>query len=288
MAVVHTLLLFMRPEVLYEDLTRVESCLNSLQTSQYKEVVIYNQGPLSNHQLGSYLQKYSGLKIQIIGDGTNVGIVRGRQACFENVWAHYPHATYISEIHVDMVFTYDWEAPLVEFLEHNEQEPMVCCGIVDRKGHLYYLYEHVEAPNKRIKDIHVYLEELKRDQIVFGVTHPCIHRTAVLKEIGGIDLKILKGKQSYEDTSLLIGYYYYMGTKINWRPKVNFNSVVYHEVEGQRMSVDDDKNQNLHCIIKQYGAMGMKALTHIYPNPSVRDFFENQYEAMLDKEAEGQ
>ena len=121
---------------------------------------------------------------------------------------------------------------------------------------------------------------LKQDTIIRGFTHPCIHNLNILKEIGGLNTAFLKGKQAFEDDSLLLGYHYYYGTKTNWKPKVNYQTVVYHEIGGQRYDLNDNIMINFDGLIKQYGAMGIKRLANIHKNDWSVNFFTEQFNAL--------
>jgi len=272
---VHTLLFFLRENSLALDLARAEKCLKSLEKSTFKTIVIYNQGFWDNDRLQDYLEPFS-LDCTIIGSGANVGIVEGRQLCFEWIWRHFPNASFVSELHLDMVFTHNWEAPLVEYLEtHNE--PVVGCGIVDKFGQMPFQNTATTIPPSDLNAFDDYLTQLSVDSIAHGFTHPCVHNLDILKEIGGLDTALLKGKQAFEDDSLLLGYYYYYGTKANWKPKVNYNTVVYHEIGGQRYDLADGVMINFAGLIKQYGVMGLKQLAGLHANDWSVHFFKQQY-----------
>jgi len=129
-----------------------------------------------------------------------------------------------------------------------------------------------------------YLNQLKQDSTVYGFSHPCIHKLEILREIGGYDTHFLKGKQAFEDDSLLLGYYYYYGTKANWKPKVSYQSVVYHEGAGQRAGVNGNVMTNYTGLVKQYGAMGIKHLAQIQQNEWSVNYFTKQFYAMQNEE----
>jgi len=107
-----------------QDMKFALSCLKSLEKSTYKTIVVYNQGDLTNDNLKNFLQENFKLDCHIIGDGTNVGTTVGRQKCFEYIWKNIPDTLYISELHLDMIFSPNWETPLVTYLENNE-EPLI-------------------------------------------------------------------------------------------------------------------------------------------------------------------
>ena len=111
------------------------------------------------------------------------------------------------------------------------------------------------------------LNQLTFDKVVEGFVHPVLHRSEVLKAVGGYDTRFLQGKQGYEDDSLLIGYRYYLGTKINWKPKCLLKTRVYHATLAQRISLIDknqDFQKNLRGLIYQYGVKGLMELSSIY------------------------
>ena len=276
----HTLLFFLRKDYYREDMIRAERLMASLEKGAYKDIVVYNQGPLTNDELGDYLKKFKSIRCTIIGAGENVGIVRARQCCFEYIWTQWTEIKYVSELHLDMVVTHEWELPLVAFLEANENEPVVGCGIIDKWGKLPFLELSLISPEQKMGNLDEYLALLRVDLVIEGFTHPCIHKLEILRAIGGIDVRLLKGKQSYEDMSLLLGYHYYYGRKQNWKPKVCFRSVIYHEVEAQRMTLGDDLTQNLDGLVRQYGERGMKVLSEIAPLSEQRLGFEKQHQWM--------
>jgi hypothetical protein len=77
-----------------------------------------------------------------------------------------------------------------------------------------------------------------------------------------------------------VGYHYYCGTRVNWRPKINLNSVVYHAVGGQRYAIGGDMYENFHGLVRQYGAMGLKVLGEIHVGPWQKQFFPENYAAL--------
>ena len=279
MALFHTLLFLLRENTMVEDLTRSFKCLKSLEKSKYKTVVIYNQGFWDNQQLSEYLQIFD-LNCIIIGNGENVGIIVGRQACFEWIWKNHEEASFVSELHLDMIFTHNWENPMVEYLNNND-EPLICSGIVEKNGYMPYLNKTIEPPPNSLAEIDEYLMQLKEDTLIHGFTHPCIHNLCLLKEIGGIMTGLFKGKQAFEDDSLLLGYYYYYGTKANWKPKVTYKTVVYHEIGGQRYGLNDNLMLNFDGLVRQYGVMGIKHLTNIHKSELSIQFFKERYDLLF-------
>lgn len=277
MKLTHTLLFMIREIQAAEDLAMARALLRSLEKSAYKTVVVFNQGYYTNEALTEFLAEFA-LETHVIGGGTNAGIPAGRQSCFYHIWANFPDTEYISELHMDMVLSPRWEDPLVDYLASRD-EPMVCSGLVDKSGHMPVLGKKVALP----PDSGMYgdfLLGLREDKILQGLTHPCIHVSKILKAVGGYDPVFMKGKQCFEDDSLLLGYYYYYGTRANWHPKINYNSVAYHAVAGQRMSLRDTMMTNYNGLVKQYGAMGLKILSRIKNSPWHKNYFENGFKAL--------
>ncbi len=278
MRLVHTLLYLYREDRAAEDGIMTAVCLKSLEKSTYNTVVIYNQGAKSNDALKEEL-KLLKLDIHVIGDGVNVGTAMGRQKCFEYIWAHMPDTEFISEIHPDMIFAPHWEDAMVEYLDSHD-EPLISCGIVDQKGNMPFLNKKAAVDDGR-HDFDEFLAGLKTDQVVRGFTCPCVHVSAILKETGGYNAAFLKGRQCFEDDSMLLGYYYYYGTKRAWYPKINYNSVVYHAVAGQRLDMKGNVMVNFNGLVRQYGAMGVKALVSIHESKWHKNFFTYQYNQLI-------
>lgn len=272
---VHTLLLLFRNEHLSEDQELAMTCLFSLEEAKYKTVIIYNQGYLSNQELEKFLEKFK-LNFIIIGEGKNVGIPVGRQRCFEYIWTHRRETKYISELHLDMIFSPLWEEALVGYLRTHE-EPMISCGIIDKSGDMKFSGNTIREIPRDGTEMQKFLRNLTSNKIVHGFTHPCIHVSHILEEVGGYDLRFLEGKHCFEDDSLLLGYYYYYGTKAKWYPKVNYQSVVYHAIAMQRLEVADDITVNFNGLVKQYGAMGLKYLSELHKSSWQVDFFQEQF-----------
>jgi 2-polyprenyl-3-methyl-5-hydroxy-6-metoxy-1,4-benzoquinol methylase/GT2 family glycosyltransferase len=264
--IIHTLPLWIRSECRNDDFAMALACLSSLRGSKNQLVIIYNQGCMSNHEWKVLLSSLD-IPAVILGNGENVGIAQARQACFEYIWDKYSYVTYVSEIHVDMIFPMDWFQPLIDYLEHSA-EPMISPGIVTKDGAMQPVRGHVEIPPDS-SDLCSRLEGLARNEICEGFVHPVVHKAKVLQAIGGYDIRFLKGKQGYEDDSLLLGYFYYMGTRLNWRPKCNLRSWVYHATMAQRMS-DTDKHLdfaiNSEGLLNQYGENGMLQLSKLHSN----------------------
>lgn len=278
MKLVHTLLLLFRKDKIEDDKQLATQCLKSLEKGSYTTVVVYNQGYLSEDEVKAFLKQFN-LNCIVIGNSLNIGTAAGRQACFEYIWSNMPNIEYISELHLDMILTYNWEDPLVDYL-YNNDEPLVSCGIVDEQGKFPFINE-VAKKREDYSSFDDYLKSLRNDKIVNGFTNPCVHVSKILKEAGGYNTAFLTGKQCFEDDSMLLGYYYYYGTRANWHPKVNYNSVVYHMVAGQRLGMGDSIIPNYNGLIKQYGVTGLKHLSELHASLWHKNFFSKQYENML-------
>lgn len=277
MRLIHTLLLLIVQSRMEQDMKMMKSCLKSLEKSTYKTVLVYNQGCLTNDALRESLGGFD-LDFHIIGQGTNTGTVVGRQCCFEYIWDNFPKAEYISELHPDMMFTHRWEDALVDYLDNND-EPLISCGIIDKDGNMPFLEKSAALP-KDSTAWDEFLAGLRQNSIVHGFSNPCVHVSKILKEVGGYDSRFLNGKQCFEDDSMLLGYYYYYGTKANWYPKINYNSVVYHAVAGQRMGLGDSVMVNYNGLVRQYGAMGLKHLSMLHKSRWHKSFFMQQFNAI--------
>lgn len=274
MRLIHTLLFLFRENKLTEDINMAATCLKSLEKSTFKTVVVYNQGYFSNEKLQEFLKPFQ-LNFHVIGDGANVGTTVGRQSCFRFIWENFPDTEYISEIHLDMLFTWAWEDMLVSYLDTHD-EPVISCGIVDQRGNMPFLNKTAAVPDSNDK-YDDFLANLREDSILHGFTNPCVHASKALKETGGYNSLFLKGKQCFEDDSLLLGYYYYFGTRANWHPKINFNSIVYHAIAGQRLDISGNVMVNFNGLIKQYGAMGLKHLSDLHKSAWHKKFFLTNY-----------
>nr|WP_204616045.1 glycosyltransferase [Desulforadius tongensis] len=252
-------------------MTMADMCFTSLANSSPKALVIlFNQGCLSNEELKGYLKKFN-LNVHILGSGNNIGIAPARTACFHYIWNRHPDVQYISEIHVDMIFPNGWVEKLVDFLHTHREEPMVCPAILTSRGEL-----HPEARQKTsisnvplndIEKMNKLLPTLTFDAVMEGFVHPVLHRSEILKAVGGYDTRFLKAKQGYEDDSLLLGYRYYVGLKHNWKPKCCMKVRVYHATLAQRTALPDRHesfDKNLRGLIYQYGVKGLMELSAIY------------------------
>jgi len=270
MKLIHTMPLFIHknPHEFESNLKLAKRCFESLAQSKENRIVVYNQGCLPNEVITNMLKSY-GVSPIILGNGSNVGIPKARQTCFQYIWDQYPEIEFISEVHLDMIFPKNWYTPLIDFLSKSD-EPMVSPGILTISGEMQPLGNFVEIPEDTSELISL-LAKWVRDEVHERFVHPVIHKSQILKEVGGYDTQFLKGKQGYEDDSLLLGYLYYMGTRTNWRPKCYLKSFVYHAGMAQRMSLPDksiDFDLNEKGLIKQYGAYGLKQLSHIHENSS--------------------
>mgnify|MGYP001281113204 CR=1 FL=1 len=269
MRIIHTMPLMIRSEPLnIEDITMASACFESLALTDNALVIIYNQGGLDNAQLNHLCSSFK-LSTVILGEGENVGIARARQCCFEYIWKYHIDTEYISEIHVDMVFPPNWQSPLIEYLDITD-EPMISPGIITINGELQPLGQYTHIPST-YPELITHLEGLSLDEVHPGFVHPVIHRASALRSVGGYDTQFLRGKQGYEDDSLLLGYVYYMGTKNQWRPNCYLKSWVYHATMAQRMSLPDkhiDFAINEKGLFQQYGAYGLKQLSQIHSNPT--------------------
>lgn len=275
---IHTLLCLFRADRLEEDLIMADECFKSLEKSTYRTIVVYNQGCFTNNQLHEFLSLYK-LELIVIGEGANVGTTIGRQRCFEYIWAQYPDTDYISELHLDMKFCSGWEDPLVAYLDCHD-EPVISCGIIDQHGNMPFLNKAAALPGTG-DAYEAFLKGLCEDTVLHGFSNPCIHVSRILKETGGYHEVFLKGKQCFEDDSMLLGYFYYYGTRAHWQPKINCNSVVYHAIAGQRISVGDNVLVNFNGLVKQYGAMGIKHLGDLHKSTWHKNFFTQHYESII-------
>jgi len=278
MKLIHTLLFLLRENRLTNDLALAKACLQSLEGSAYKTVVVFNQGFFTGDKLKEFLNEFK-LDFYVIGEGVNVGTTAGRQRCFEYVWENFADCGYISELHLDMIFPERWEDAMTDYL-NTHGEPMVSCGIVDSQGNMPFLNKTAVLPQAK-EEYDAFLQGLREDIILHGFTNPCIHVSQILKKAGGYNPSFFKGGQCFEDDSMLLGYYYYYGTRQNWYPKINFNSVVYHAIAGQRLNMVGDVMVNFNGLVKQYGLMGLKHLSALHKSAWHKSFFQTQYDRLL-------
>lgn len=276
-SVAHTLLLLIRADRRDADLAMARVCLSSLGAAGAERLVVANQGCLDNDELASLLARCR-LTATVVGEGCNVGIAAARQACFAEVWRRWPDVEFVSELHLDMVVPPGWTSPLVQFLAATDH-PMVSPGILTAAGELQPMGEWLSADQRPtdIGGLLNLLERLRRPAVVPGFVHPVIHRSDVLRTVGGYDPVFLRGPQGYEDDSLLLGYLYYMGRRSGWRPHCCLDSVVYHATMGQRLGLAGDQSDvatNLRGLVNQYGLYGLRDLAGLHrPGNAFTDLF---------------
>lgn len=243
------------------DLKLARDCFESLTYSDDVCLFVYNQGDLTVDEINGLIGPYN-LEYHILGSGENVGIPKAKYIIVNHILNNFPEIEYIAETHLDMIFMPNWHIPLIEFLKETD-EPMVCSRIICGTNNYYTIQdtgEVVQLPSD-VKSMSFKLQELAEDKILpNNFTHPAIYQAKDLRGINFFDVGFLTGKQNFEDTSILIGFSYYMGTKNNWMIKCCLNSCNYHRIEGQRLrtQASDDYNKNLHGLITQYGAYGIK------------------------------
>ncbi len=279
MKIIHTLPWFIREAPLKEeDLAMALKSLASLALSADSFVVLYNQGCIGTTELERLLEA-SGIKAEVLGEGTNIGIAKARQACFEHIWEKYPETSFISEIHVDMLFPAGWYLPLIDYLQQTG-EPLVSPGILTGYGELQPIGQQLSREAAEAGSMLEVLASLARNEIAHGFVHPVVHNSDILRRIGGYDTSFLRGKQGYEDDSLLLGCCYYMGLRSGWRPACNLNTWVYHATMAQRMSLPDkqlDFALNEQGLLRQYGAYGLKHLAELHGQPGAFEYIASRY-----------
>jgi len=250
------------------DMKMAYDCLKSLAYSQDLKLVIYNQGGLTNQELTEYMQSFT-LDYDIIGDGINVGITMARYRLLQYIYQKYSDASYIAEIHVDMIFSQNWHMPLIDYLE-NSEEPLISPRILTAENSGYAFSDNAESISSfpdTVEEVMALLEKSTKAGIVEGFVHPVIHKVSILKNIPAYDVGFLTGKQGYEDDSLLLGYSYYLGTSKKWKPKRCLHSCVYHKTIGQRFSLpnlSEEFQKNYLGLYTQYAAYGLKELARIH------------------------
>lgn len=260
-----TLPLLIRKDEQYvnSDLTLLDMFAYSLKDCEDYILIIYNQGFLTSAEIKERFST-NGINCDVIGDGVNVGIPISRQKMFEYVWEEYPEVEYISELHLDMIFTKNWHIPVIEWLDKNQDEPMCSPAIISAFNHYYMDPDMKFDLNKTYTELIDFLTSLSVDKVIEGLVHPAIHRSSLLKTIGGIDTRFFKSIQGYEDYSILIGYRYWVGLKNNWKPKIYGKSTVYHAVAQQRWTLGNVQNDiaiNGEGLFYQYGSYGLKELS---------------------------
>jgi hypothetical protein len=180
-----------------------------------------------------------------------------------------------------MIFTSDWADIIIDYLEKHD-EPMLSPGIITRFGELHPEnrgIKSIEIP-QRYDEILALLSNNIKNEVCEGFVHPVIHKAEILKTIGGYDMRFLKGKQGYEDDSILLGYRYYMGTRSNWRPKALLSTRVFHDTLAQRMKMENiyqETNKNLDGLVEQYGVYGLLQLSSIHNNKEFKRIAESIY-----------
>lgn len=282
--IVHTLPFFILND---NDITMARQCLSSLVgNGRPSHLVTYNQGELSNELVAEFLDAFE-MPYTIIGEGSNVGIPIARQRCFEHVWQHMPHVEYVSEIHLDMIFTPNWAEDIAQRLA-NTDEPMLSPAILTALGEL-----HPEHRGKAIVQVPDDVEQLlellptfRRDELMEGFVHPVIHKNSILKTVGGYDTRFLTGMQGYEDDSLLLGYRHFMGGQTQWRPKADLNTWVFHATMKQRFqlnNIEAEMEKNGNGLIHQYGIYGLMELADIHQNPEFQAMAESVIAQMYRK-----
>ncbi|NLI91928.1 MAG: hypothetical protein GX434_06865 [Peptococcaceae bacterium] len=278
MKMIYTLPFLLRsePEYFKQDMQLVHNCFSTLQQDQSNILIIYNQGFLEKDKLRDLLDHYK-LNAEILGTGGNIGIAQARQKCFEYIWANYPEIPFIAEIHLDMIFPQNWYIPLLNHLIRSD-EPCLSPGIVNSTGELHPLCKGkslVRVPQETEKLL-LLLKSLERQEMHEGFVHPVIHKSEVLKQIGGYDCRFLQGRQGYEDDSLLLGYSYYLGTSRKWKPKCCLESWVYHAALAQRITLPDIQKEfslNLRGLTSQYGGYGLMELARIHDSEYFKFLF---------------
>ncbi|MEY8001761.1 methyltransferase domain-containing protein [Clostridium sp. Mt-5] len=261
---------FINKENYGEEINMASQCLKSLSYSKDVNILIFNQGCLSNKELEEILKKFN-FNYKIIGISENVGITLSRYIGFRYIIENYSDINYVIESHIDMIFPPNWQEPLIQYLDSSE-EPMISPAIITN-------FSDNAFPNKNttLEDKIKYLSTMGEDKFTNGFVHPVIHKLSVLKEICAYDVGFLTGTQGYEDDSILLGYNYYMGTSKKWLPKIYHKSYVYHKTLFQRFklqNLSESFNKNYLGLKSQYGAYGLKELGRIYPN---NDFFIREY-----------
>jgi hypothetical protein len=267
-----------------QDLIMTKECFESLSFSEGVVLFIYNQGNLTNEEISSLVKPYE-FEFYIIGSGKNVGIPKARYRLTKYILNNYPETEYIAEIHLDMIFMPNWHIPLINYLA-NTDEPIISPRIISNE-HSDFLIHDKRVPVDFSGSLQTRVNKLlslTENKLIYGFTHPAIHKVEALKNINYFDGGFLTAKQNFEDDSILLGYRYYMGTRVNWKSKCNLNSCVFHKIGAQRFRIEknDDYNKNLNGFIRQYGAYGMLEYYKMNGNRG----YDNIYKSMiLDKNA---
>ncbi len=269
------------------EMNMAKECFESLKDCGSIKLIIYNQGILTNKEIENLLNSYSNISYDIMGSGVNEGIPKARYRMLKYIFDKYSEAKYIAEIHLDMIFTPNWDKPLIEYLE-NSDEPIISPRILIQEecGKYRFIDNEigVDFPSSLLERVNM-LNSCCEDRVIEGFAHPIIHKVEILKNINPYDVGFLTGKQGYEDDSIILGYNYYIGTRHKWSPKISFKTCVYHKGVGQRDKVDNiniDFNQNVNGLNAQYGAYGFKELYRITGKSSFLDLYN---QCVRDKEA---
>lgn len=258
---------FIRSEDQYTktDLIMLGNVLSTVQSDNDAIFIFYNQGCLNNYELESFLNNYD-INYKIIGEGENVGIPKARQEVFQYVWDNYPEIPYQVEIHLDMLLYDKWYLPITDYLDTHEDEPCMSAAIINGFGGYSFGENNIKITDMKLSDATEVLKNTKIDKIDRGFNHPVIHKSNVLKEVGGIDLRFLKGGQGFEDYAILISYYNYLGTNKKWYPKANGNTTVFHNLLTQRKTLPNVLESialNEEGLYQQFGAYGFKVLSEM-------------------------
>lgn len=88
------LFIYKNPQKFESNLKLPKRCFESLAQSKENRIVVYNQGCLPNEVITNVLKSY-GVSPIILGNGSNVGIPKARQTCFQYIWEHYSEIEYI-------------------------------------------------------------------------------------------------------------------------------------------------------------------------------------------------
>lgn len=292
MKIAYSIPAFIRSEEEYKklDLKMISNVLYSAEGDDDVIFIFYNQGCLSNDELDGLIQNFN-IRYEIIGEGKNVGIPKARQEVFEYVWENYSDIPYQVELHLDMILYNKWYLPITDYLDTHEDEPCMAPAIINGfGGYTMGGNDNVKIDGKTLEEAIDFLSKIKVDDIVRGFFHPIVHNSRILKEVGGIDLRFLKGNQGFEDYAILISYYNYIGSKKKWYPKANGNTTVFHNLVTQRGTVGGVMESiaiNEEGLYRQFGANGFKVLSEmlddneytgkIYAN-RVNNFINAKYE----------
>ncbi len=267
MKIAFSLPLLIREEKNYVngDIKLLNNFLETLQGCEDAILIIYNGGCLTDGVLNSIMKNYD-INYEIIGSRTNVGLPTVKQRNFEYIWRNYKEVPYIASLHLDMVFYKEWYKSLINYLEEHPEEPMVSPGVINSTGNYSMDLDKVIKPPKDLNELVNLIQSIKVNKVIEGFANPAIHRASLLKEIGGIQTSFFRDDQGDEDYSILMGYYNYMGAKLDWKPKMCGTSTVYHGMMSQRSTVEDFKEHmilNYRGLYELYGAYGFKIVSEM-------------------------